>query len=286
MPQKSNLEESIAKAQAATARRDWTAALDLWQIISRQFPDRPDGFVGLAGVLVELGRTGDAEDLLDKTMERFPSDLWSAVLYAEIPRRTRNSREGLRRWEMVHKNFPDTAVSHVGIGSALRDIGEFDTAETVFAKATKRFPTDLWAAHNYAEIAGRRGDWAEALRRWERVRQGFPEHASAHVGAADALLKLERYEEADQLLSHASDAFPMDYWGIVSYARLAARQHRWDEAIRRWDVALQRFPSDAAAHIGKAEALVQTGHFSEAENFLKDSIERFPGRDAPHPSRV
>src|SRR5438874_12251 len=196
MLQKSDLEEHIAKAQAATARRDWTAALDLWQIISRRFPGRPDGFV--------------------------------------------------------------------------------DTAETAFAKATERFPTDLWAAHNYAEIAGRRGDWAEALRRWERVRQGFPEHASAHVGAADALLKLERYEEADQLLSHASDAFPMDYWGLVSYARLAARQHRWDEAIRRWDVALQRFPCDAAAHIGKAEALIQAGHFSEAEVFLKASIERFP----------
>ena len=284
MLQKSDLDDDIAKAQAATARRDWTAALDLWQIISRRFPDRPDGFVGMAGVLVELGRIGEAEGLLDETMERFPSDLWGAVLYAEIPRRARNSREGLRRWELVHKNFPDAAVSHVGIGSALRDIGEFDTAETAFAKATERFPTDLWAAHNYAEIAGRRGDWAEALRRWERVRQGFPEHASAHVGAADALLKLERYEEADQLLSHASDAFPMDYWGLVSYARLAARQHRWDEAIRRWDVALQRFPCDAAAHIGKAEALIQAGRFSEAEVFLKASIERFPAET--HLSRL
>ena len=239
-------------------------------------PDRPDGFVGMAGVLVELGRIGEAEDLLDKTMERFPSDLWSAVLYAEIPRRTRNSREGLRRWEMVHKNFPDTAVSHVGIGSALRDIGEFDTAETAFAKATKRFPTDLWAAHNYAEIAGRRGDWAEALRRWERVRQGFPEHASAYVGAADALLKLERYEEADQLPATPPTR---SRWiiGALSATRVSPRVSTAGmKQFRRWDVALQRFPSDAAAHIGKAEALVQAGHFSEAENFLKDSIERFP----------
>ena len=61
MLQKSDLEEHIANAQAATARRDWTAALDLWQIISRQFPDRPDGFVGMAGVLVELGRIGEAD---------------------------------------------------------------------------------------------------------------------------------------------------------------------------------------------------------------------------------
>src|SRR5438067_8606015 len=97
MLQKSDLDDDIAKAQAATARRDWTAALDLWQIISRRFPDRPDGFVGMAGVLVELGRIGEAEGLLDETMERFPSDLWAAVLYAEIPRRARNSREGDRK---------------------------------------------------------------------------------------------------------------------------------------------------------------------------------------------
>src|SRR5437868_3818441 len=98
MLQKSNLGEHIAEAQKATTRRDWTAALDHWQLIARQFPDRPDGFVGAAVALVELGRLADAERLLAQTMVRFPSDIWSAVRYAQIPRRKGNRREALRRW--------------------------------------------------------------------------------------------------------------------------------------------------------------------------------------------
>jgi len=226
--------------------------------------------------LIELGRSTEAEQFLVQAMERFPDNRWSAVAYAQLPERARNWREALRRWEVVRDKFPDAAVGHVGVAAVLRELGEIDAAEAAFAGAVERFPSDVWAAHNYAEIAGRRADWAEALRRWEVVKQAFPDHAGAFVGTAAALRMLDRIEDADQLLAEADHAFPTHYWVAVDYARLAALQRRWDEAVRRWDRALQRFPDDATGHVEKTAALIEAGRLGEAEDFLKIVHERFP----------
>jgi len=248
-------EESIAAAAKAVAGRDWATALAIWEVVTQQYPDRPEGFVGKGGALIELGRSTEAEQFLADAMGRFPDNLWSAVAYAQLSERARNWREALRRWEVVRDKFPDAAVGHVGVAAVLRELGEIDAAEAAFAGAVERFPTDVWAAHNYAEIAGRRADWAEALRRWEVVKQAFPDHAGAFVGTAAALRMLDRIEDADQLLAEADRRFPTNYWVAVDYARLAALQRRWDEAVRRWDRALQRFPDDATGHVEKTAAL-------------------------------
>jgi tetratricopeptide (TPR) repeat protein len=270
-------EESIAAAAKAVARRDWATALGIWEVVTQQFPDRPEGFVGKGSALIELGRSTEAEQFLAEAMGRFPDNLWSAAAYAQLPERVRNWREALRRWEAVRDKFPDAAVGHVGVAAVLRELGEIDMAEAAFADAVKRFPDDVWAAHNHAEIAGRRDDWREALRRWESVIQRFPQHPGGYVGASAALRMLDRLEDADRLLSEADQAFPTHYWVAVDYARLAALQRRWDEAVRRWDRVLQRFPDDATGHVEKTAALIQAGRLREAEDFLKIARERFPG---------
>src|SRR5712672_3222687 len=128
-------EESIAAAAKAVAGRDWATALAIWEVVTQQYPDRPEGFVGKGGALIELGRSTEAEQFLADAMGRFPDNLWSAVAYAQLPERARNWREALRRWEVVRDKFPDAAVGHVGVAAVLRELGEIDAAEAAFAGA-------------------------------------------------------------------------------------------------------------------------------------------------------
>src|SRR5258707_13783562 len=269
-------EERIAAATKAVARRDWATALGMWEAVAQQYPESPEGFVGKGNAFIELGRLTEAEQLLTQAMGRFPDNLWSAVAYAQFQERVRNWREALRRWEVVRDKFPDAAVGHPGVAAVLRELGEIEEAEAAFAAAVKQFPTDVWAAHNHAEIAGRRDDWPEALHRWESVMRRFPEHAGGYVGASAALRRLDRLAEADRLIAEATKKFPSDYWAAIDFARVAALQGRWDEAVRRWDRVLQGFPDDATGHIEKTAALIQGGPLGEAENFLKITSERFP----------
>ena len=77
-------EESIAAAAKAVAGRDWATALGIWEAVAEQYPDRPEGFVGKGGALIELGRSTEAEQFLADAMGRFPNNRWSAVAYAQL----------------------------------------------------------------------------------------------------------------------------------------------------------------------------------------------------------
>jgi capsular polysaccharide biosynthesis protein/predicted Zn-dependent protease len=269
-------EESIAAATRAVAQRDWATALGIWEGVAQQYPESPEGFVGKASTLMQLGRLAEAEALLVQVMEDFPSNIWGAAAYAQLAERQQNWRAALGRWEAVRDGFPDSPLGHLGIAAALRELGQLDAAETAFAAAVEQFPGDVWAAHNHAGMAARRGDWPEALRRWEAIREHFPEHAAAAVGAAEALQMLGQVDETENLLAEAVERFPSYYWAAASHANLASQRRRWDEAARRWDIVLQRFPHDVAGHIGKAETLLSAGRYDDLDAFLAASAELFP----------
>jgi tetratricopeptide (TPR) repeat protein len=167
-------------------------------------------------------------------------------------------------------------VGYVGIATALRELGELESAECGFAQAAGLFPDDPWAAHNYASIAAAAGNWPEALCRWEAMQKSFPNHASAYGGAVEALCMLGRTDEADRVLTEAIERFPSDYWIVTGHARLAAQASRWDEAVRRWEIVLQQFPQDRRCRVEKTEALLHAGRLAEAADFVKIAIERFP----------
>src|SRR5437762_5298088 len=106
-------EESIAAATKAVAQRDWATALGIWEAVAQQYPKSPEGFVGKASTLMQLGRFAEAEALLIKVMEDFPSNIWGAAAYAQLAERQQNWRVALGRWEAVCESFPDSPLGHL-----------------------------------------------------------------------------------------------------------------------------------------------------------------------------
>ena len=116
-------EESITAANKAVAQRDWATALGIWEAVTQQYPESPEGFVGKASALIQLGRLAEAEALLLQAMEGFPSNIWASVAYAQLAERQQDWRAALRRWEAVRDKFPDAPVGHIGAASTLRESG-------------------------------------------------------------------------------------------------------------------------------------------------------------------
>ena len=65
--------------------------------------------------------------------------------------------------------------------------------------AIDRFPNAHWPAVAYASLAHDRGDWSEAVTRWEAVRRCFPEREDGYLRGAEALMHLDREDEAAAL---------------------------------------------------------------------------------------
>jgi tetratricopeptide (TPR) repeat protein len=281
--------KSSARLAARTGERG-QAAQQREQVLGRE-PEDPAGYLGAAHALEYSGRLDEAERLLTKAVERFPTHAPAAIASAALANRRRLWPEALRRWQVVRERFPDDAAGFLGKANALRGAGHLAEAEALLCEAVQRFPEHEAIAVAYASLASQRRDWPEALHRWAAVKTKFPKNADGFLGAANALRAAGRLDEAELLLSEAARRFP-DHAGIAVAGAAAASERRdWAEALARWDRVRRLLPNQVQAYLGILDALNEMGRLEEAATLLGAAQEalvhaRQAGRDEAAADRL
>jgi tetratricopeptide (TPR) repeat protein len=174
------------------ARRDWEEAVRRWELVRVRYPDSPSGYAGGGAALRELGRFDEAEAVLRTGLELLPSSADIAVTHAAIAGYRRNWPEAAKRWEDVRARFPTSSSAYLGGAAALRALGRNEEAENVLAEGVELCPGQSEVAVEYARLAHQHEDWAEAMKRWELVRERFPGSTAAQKGAAEARQRMQR----------------------------------------------------------------------------------------------
>src|SRR5438067_200192 len=187
-------------------------------------------YLGAAVQLRDSGRFEETETLLNEAVDRFPAEPRPRVEWALLAHARRDWAEAVRRWQLVRDNFPNEAVAHALGAVGLRELGRYDEAQSLLAAARENFPDDLGIANENAWLATHRRDWAEALRRWGRIRKQFPDHPAGYTGMAMIQRELRWFDEADAMLTDAVERFPTQPGPRIDYARLAEARGGWAEA--------------------------------------------------------
>ena len=182
--------------------------------------------------------------------------------------------------------FPLSPTGWQHAASALLDSGRYDDADSLLDDALRLFPTDAAVAIDSAWVAHRRRDVPEAVRRWERVRDRFPDHPVGYTGAVVTLRDAGQLDAADALLITAADRFPADPAPIIEMAWMAMAKRDWADAMQRWETVRARFPQHFVGYTGAAIALRETGRFDDAEALLLEAIEKFPDQPQPWMDRA
>lgn len=201
-----NPAEAMEKARAAEAQGNWIEALRLWGVVYEREPHRPAAILGLVQSLVALGRLEEADMALDEGVRRFPNNVRIAVDHAELALSRGESELAAQRWHGVRSRFSDRPNILAQAGAAFSGMGRFDEAEALLAEATASFPRNEKIAVAYATSAQKRGDAAEALKRWQAVLDQFPDHNEAQAGIDLAQRELTTIEEARRLVALSQPA--------------------------------------------------------------------------------
>jgi tetratricopeptide (TPR) repeat protein len=82
--------------------------------------------------------------------------------------------EGVERYQVEIARHPDDADLRVGYGNVLKFLGRTDQAEAEYQRAGELDPTNPHVWFNLADLAADRGDYAEAIRLWQRVLEVTP----------------------------------------------------------------------------------------------------------------
>jgi tetratricopeptide (TPR) repeat protein len=170
--------------------RNFAEAIRRFEDLRRRFPGFEPGYLQSIECLRNARRADEADALACKAMSVFPDSLNVALSYVRTAEQQGNHAEAIRRSQIVHERFPDTPVVHSQLASLLSNAGKFDEAECILQSAMQLFPADPTVLSAHADLAGRRGDWMEALARWEDLARRFPNHTVANRHAFDIRMRL------------------------------------------------------------------------------------------------
>jgi tetratricopeptide (TPR) repeat protein len=168
-------DELAGEAWAAMGRRDYDAALQLWERLRDLAPERRDGYVWPIHALWQSGRFAQAEALAAEGLARLPGEPELLVQHAWVAASQQDWTAAAERWAVVRVRAPERIEGYVWGARALWHAGRLDDAEGVAAEGVQRFPSELLVLMEHGWVATARHDWGAAVRRWARAHEADPD---------------------------------------------------------------------------------------------------------------
>jgi tetratricopeptide (TPR) repeat protein len=266
----------IRQAAAAFSMRDLPNAMTLLRDFRANFPNNVQGYLGGGLASIEAGDFAGADAIYRDAMARLPVTPKLLKDYAFCAEKRRDLPEAVRRYMAMMTQVPDVPDGYHHAASLLRQLRRLAEADGILSRAVEKFPGHADMTFAWAMVAHERRDWPEAIKRWDRVISSFGGGLEARRLAAEALMALNRFADAQTVLAPALRMFPDDKRIAVMNGQLAARRRDAPEAERVWRDIRQRFPDDVAGHTGLAAALLQLDRADEAETVFREAAARFP----------
>ncbi len=263
-------------ALVAVRKGDWAESLRRWQEAAPHQPGNIDVPIGLAEALRNLGRLDEAGSVLAKARAQFGDDARLFAPEAMLASCMRNWQDAASAWGKVAQHVPAHANAPLLQGLALLELRRFAEAETAFAEALRRTPSDTVAAFHHADLAARREDWEEVAHRWQQVAPHQPFNIDACIGLSHALSTLGRAEAAEAVLAEAEARFSNEPNATFMLAAIAMKRRAWPQAIALWQEMLARNPNDGRAMQGLGTALMELGKLEEAQAVLAAACRQAP----------
>jgi predicted Zn-dependent protease len=251
-PNDAHAQEGLTRL--AFERKDYADAVIRAEGLRKKFPQSLKGYWIGAASLSFLGRSTEADAILNRGLQVAPDNLILRVEYARLAERSEDWEAAIKRWTYVHETLRHAAGT-IGLATAFSRLARYDEADALIASVVHRSGNDIgiWIAST--QIAEQKQDWAEAARRWQVICERFPLVPTGYIGASKALLRLPRHDEADAIIKEGIERVPGDVALFVEHALMAHRSGDWSNAAARWSTVRQRFPTCQEAYAREADAL-------------------------------
>ena len=192
---------------------------------------------GVAHLLIEAGHTNAALTYLDEADVRFPaSEGHKQLIFARA-----HALEAQGRTEDAARTFasalaivPTNPFEYAGAADLWIAAGGLGQAKTVVEAGLQWFPDDPILRQARAEVALRGGEAAEALSELDAVLADHPDDVGAHILRLEALVVLDRLDDAHAAALQFESSFGMLSHGTVILGLVEARQGHPEAAELAW----------------------------------------------------
>lgn len=253
---------------AARLGNDYKLSLDGYQRGLQLRPSSIPGLSGEAQTYAKMGRTAEAQDLLNKVLAANPKSATDLQLAGELALNTdpNTALDLLKRSDAVKpdartelliarayqklnqndasKQYLDKALNRApndpnvlrAVASYYRDSGNFDQSIATLQRAVQRDPDALAELGYTYGLAGKKKEAADA---YVRAANRHAKDPAIQLSAAQALVNVGSFEQASNFLHRAEPADPNNYRLHAIRAQMEALQDHNDQAIKEYQIAIQ-----------------------------------------------
>ena len=229
-------------------------------------PENPELLNSLGFALFQQGMSQEAVAAFEKALVADPKH-WKAhnnLALASIDLGELELAEAHYRESLAIE--PQPAI-YSDLGFVLERQGMTEEAAKMYRKSLELDPESASAQFNLASSLARRGEFAEAERRFRAALEEKPS-AQAYTGLGFVLWRQGRVDEAIASLHDAIEADPKDAAAYDPLGTILVEQGKLEEAASNYRLLVHYRPS-AAAHQKLAEVLMRLGRTDEARKEME-----------------
>ncbi len=255
-----NLESKVGDKEIALTKR---------RKILEIRPDDLNNRYALIGLLIDLGKWDEAHKLIDETKQLAPDSTYTTELearwYAE-----QNQLENARRVfsKAIAQAAPEERMNrYIQLAQFMLKLNRADLAVIALDQGSRYQPKgDHTVDAMLADTLMINNRASEAYQAYKRIIDDKSDPDWTYTKrAAEALIRLKRFDEAEQLLSTIPDA-QSDATAVLLRADAILEEGDVDRAISMLDNAVAKWPDDPRVWLKRADA------FSKDEDSLGEAL--------------
>jgi tetratricopeptide (TPR) repeat protein len=196
-------------------------------------PNDADALILLADLQQRAGQSKNAEDLLRRAIAAAPKNKAAYLNLSLILKRRGDKAGTITVLEQAAKTFPNDSLVAESVSIAYEIAGEFDKARTAYEAVLTKWPGNIVASNNLAQLIA--DVWPTDKARLDQARAlAEPFRNSNNATLIDTLgwvqLRLDNIDDATILLEKASSLAPNDQQMLYHYAAALSRKKLNDKA--------------------------------------------------------
>jgi capsular polysaccharide transport system permease protein len=263
-------------------REDFESALAACHAQERSCGESAGLTFDIAHFLFKLDRLAEALVAIQRVNDSGAPTEASLLLEAEIAYRRRNLRVAANAVERASRLWPESPAVCAKLAALLCELGEYEGAIPILARAREFTPASAPLAHLHAVALMAVGSLRPALEAIRQALQLNPAECEYHYVAS---VLSERLGERDQAIAYIQDAMALapDRTALyVNHANMLGNAGDFDGAVAALDRARSLAPGDPEIrHLSLAYLAQQDNYVAERGNNLprkRLSMPRAPGR--------
>jgi Flp pilus assembly protein TadD len=189
-------DDAIDAIQAAMRADDVATAATIARQARRAFPQHGYCQALALSALAKAGAWQEVEALSPQLLHAFPQDPHVWIEHAQALSLRGEQDAALAAWSDVATRFPDIPAGHLASFELLSRLGRLYEASAAIAMGVGLCPGDLSVLLLYGRAALQRGDYPEAMRRWNIAARAHPDNDGLRLEMALARRRTRFGDEA------------------------------------------------------------------------------------------